>query len=393
MNEQVVFVIPLIVQAVIAKRHIADGEIKEVIREFGVFVTGNLNVRVRVQLAGNASADAVQLHAGELTVFHALRQHTEEVADTHGRLQHLAALKTHLTERSIHCLDNDRRGVMRVKDRCACGLVFVLSEQTAQLLIAAVVGTERACHAAPADILREHLLFLGSRRTVCGFQTFQQADSRKVSVKFFTKCAGAEGIIRNAEVVGLDSNSLFLLRLAGNKSRIAFVLGKQLCEVVAVFKTGNRIKQRWVTQLDMKITNICDFKRLVIQINGITDLIRRRVRLEHIGGFGCGHILRVRLEHILRFRRTSCCFTQHRHNIIVSRILTKEIQQAAVTVTNILTLGECSAVRQQQRKFGFIVTGILVCFFISGIESIFQRTILFLDGFPTGNKILIRFSH
>ena len=372
MNEQVVFVIPLVVQAVIAKRHIADGNIERVVCKLGILVAGNLNIGVRIQLAGNASADAVQLHAGELAVCHALRKHTEEVADTHGRLQHLATVKSHLTEGIIHGFDNYRRGVMRVKDRCACGLVFVLGEQTAQLLIAAVVGTERACHTAPADILREHLLFLGSRRTICGFQTFQQADSRKVSVKFFTKCAGTEGIIRNAEVVGLDSNSLFLLRLAGNKSRIAFVLGKQLCEIIAVFKTGNRIKQRWVTQLDMKITNICDFKRLVIQINGITDLIRRCVRLEHIGGFGCGRILRVRLEHILRFRRTSCCFTQHRHNIIVSRILTKEIQQAAITVTNILTLGERSAVRQQQRKLGFIVTGILVCFFISGIESIFQ---------------------
>ena len=104
-------------------------------------------------------------------------------------------------------------------------------------------------------------------------------------------------------------------------------------------------------------------------------------------------VLRVPMEHILRFRHTSCCFTQHRHNIIIGWILTEEIQQAAVTVTNILTLGERSAVRQQQRKLGLIVTGILVCFFISGIESIFQRTILFLDGFPTGNKILIRFSH
>ena len=385
-------VVPLIVQTVIAKRHIADGEIKGVIRELGILVTGDFNVSIRVQLAGNASADAVQLHAGELTALHALRQHTEEVTDTHGRLQHLAALKTHLAERSIHCLDNDRRGVVRVQNRRARRLVFVRSQQVLQLLIAAVVGTERACHAAPADILREHLLFLGSRRTVCGFQTFQQADSRKVSVKFFTKRSGAEVIIRNAEVVCLYSSSLFLLRLGGNKSGIAFVLRKQLCEVVAVFKTGNRIKQRWITQLDMKITNICDFKWLVIQINGITDLIRRRVRLEHI--FRCRRFTpRVRLEHILRFRHTSCCFTQHRHNIIISRILTKEIQQAAVTVTNILTLGECSAVRQQQRKFGFIVTGILVCFFISGIESIFQRTILFLDGFPTGNKILIRFSH
>ena len=131
MNEQVVFVIPLIVQAVIAKRHIADGEIKEVIRKFGVFVTGNLNVRVRVQLAGNASADAVQLHAGELTVFHALRQHTEEVADTHGRLQNFAVFKTELRRSIIDRADDRGRGVMRVKDRCACGLVFVLSEQTA----------------------------------------------------------------------------------------------------------------------------------------------------------------------------------------------------------------------------------------------------------------------
>ena len=243
MNEQMVFIVATVMQAVIAKRHIADGEIKEVIREFGVFVTGDLNVRVRIQLASNPSADAVQFHAGKLAVCHTLRQHTEEVADTHGRLQYLTAVKSHLTEGIIHGFDNYRRGVMRVKDRCACGLVFVLSEQTAQLLIAAVVGTERTRHAAPSDILRENLLFLGSRRTICGFQTFQQADSCKVSVKFFTKRAGAEVIIRNAEVVCLDSSSLFLLRLGGNKSRIAFVLRKQLCEVVAVFKTGNRIKQ------------------------------------------------------------------------------------------------------------------------------------------------------
>ena len=83
-------------------------------------------------------------------------------------------------------------------------------------------------------------------------------------------------------------------------------------------------------------------------------------------------VLRVPMEHIFRYRHTSCCFTQHRHNIIIGWILTEEIQQAAVTVTNILTLGERSAVRQQQRKLGLIVTGILVCFFISGIESIFQ---------------------
>ena len=81
--------------------------------------------------------------------------------------------------------------------------------------------------------------------------------------------------------------------------------GKQLCEVVAVFKTGNRIKQRWVTQLDMKITNICDFKRLVIQINGITDLIRRRVRLEHIAAIV--HQRHLFKSNSSRLFRLCCC--------------------------------------------------------------------------------------
>ena len=44
------FVVPLIMQAVITKRHIADGEIKEVIRELGILVTGNLNVGVGYSL-------------------------------------------------------------------------------------------------------------------------------------------------------------------------------------------------------------------------------------------------------------------------------------------------------------------------------------------------------
>ena len=162
------------------------------------------------------------------------------------------------------------------------------------------------------------------------------------------------------------------VRLEHIGCRIAFVLRHQPRKAFSAFRPENRIRLRRVAELYIEFANLGDFERLAIQINGITDLIRRRVRLEHIVVFGCRRILRVRLEHILRFRRTSCCFTQHRHNIIVSRILTKEIQQAAITVTNILTLGERSAVRQQQRKLGFIVTGILVCFFISGIESIFQ---------------------
>ena len=167
-------------------------------------------------------------------------------------------------------------------------------------------------------------------------------------------------------------SSFLRVRLEHIGCRIAFVLRHQPRKAFSAFRPENRIRLRRVAELYIEFANLGDFKRPAIQINGIACMVVLRVPMEHIGGFGGGRILRVRLEHILRFRHTSCCFTQHRHNIIISRILTKEIQQAAVTVTNILTLGECSAIRQQKRKLGFIVTGILVCFFISGIESIFQ---------------------
>ena len=152
MNEQVVFVIPLIVQAVIAKRHIADGNIERVVCKLGILVAGNLNIGVRIQLAGNASADTVQLHAGELTVFHALRQHTEEIADTHGRLQNFAVFKAELSRSVIDRADDRGRGVVRVQDGRTRRLVFVRSQQVLQLVIAAIVRRKGVRHAAPADI-------------------------------------------------------------------------------------------------------------------------------------------------------------------------------------------------------------------------------------------------
>ena len=386
-------VIPLIVQAVIAKRHIADGEIKGVIRELGILVTGDLNVSIRVQLAGNPSADAVQFHAGELTALHALRQHTEEVADTHRRLQNSAVFKAELSRSVIDRADDRGRGVVRVQDGRTRRLVFVRSQQVLQLVIAAIVRRKGVRHAAPADITGKNLLFLGGCRTVFGFELVQQADCSNIAVELLAERTVAEVVIGNMESgqiaaqriavflkrgffsllhrgklcpLAVDHNgyrlcairlsSFLRVRLEHFGCRIAFVLRHQPRKAFSAFRPENRIRLRRVAELYIEFANLGDFERPAIQINGIACMV----------------VLRVPMEHILRFRHTSCCFTQHRHNIIISRILTKEIQQAAVTVTNILTLGECSAVRQQQRKLGLIVTGILVCFFISGIESIFQ---------------------
>ena len=304
-DKQMIFVIAAVWQLVIAKRYIADSNIERVIRKLGIFVAGDLNIGVRVQLAGNASADAVQFYAGELALCHTFRQHTKEIADTHGWLQHPAAVKTHLTDCIIHGADNRRRGVVRVKNGCACGLVLVLCKSGTQLIVSAIARTERICHAAPADILREHLLFLGSCRTIRGFKGFQQTDSRDITFELFTERAGAECIIRDAEAlrgrmlrrvrqsvqqllhftgiitrkadgvtgavigycivdtcrsqlraqniklccrnrgfhVDFGDNDLLRFRFSRNKRGIALIQCKKLSKVVAVLNTGDRIKQ------------------------------------------------------------------------------------------------------------------------------------------------------
>ena len=125
-------------------------------------------------------------------------------------------------------------------------------------------------------------------------------------------------------------------------------------------------------QFNMEITNICDLKRLVIQIDSIANLVQGRVRLEHIGGFWCGRLLRVRLEHISSFPRTVYCFTQHGQYLLIFGKLTEIVQQTAVTVTNILTLGIGFAVRHENRKHGFIITGILIRGVIPRVAGVLQ---------------------
>ena len=148
----------------------------------------------------------------------------------------------------------------------------------------------------------------------------------------------------------------------------------------------------------MKITNICDFKRLVIQINGITDLIRRRVRLEHIDGFGCRRILRVRLEHSAVLRLfggllTVHCRTQERDDSIISGKMAEIVNHAAVAVTDVLTLGVRSAVRHQHRKLGFVVACVQRGFRILRLKDLIPRSVFLKHSGSSGNIRIVSFFH
>ena len=145
------------------ERHIADGKVKE-ISAVSRFKACNGDVRLGIQLLGNASRDAVQLHPVQAAFPHALRQHPEEIAHAAAGFQHIARPEAQLFHRRINGTDDSRAGVMRVQGRCTGGFVFFLCQQGFQRAVFAVPRLAALIkglrQAAPAHIAGQHFLFL-----------------------------------------------------------------------------------------------------------------------------------------------------------------------------------------------------------------------------------------
>ena len=113
-DQEVVLVVLLVRHLELTEGDIADGGIKEAVRQFRLFKALHRNGGLLIQLLGNAAGDAVQLHTVKLRVLHALREHTEEVAHTAGGLQNVAPLEVHVLHGPVDGPDHHRR---RVKSR------------------------------------------------------------------------------------------------------------------------------------------------------------------------------------------------------------------------------------------------------------------------------------
>ena len=90
-------IIGLIADTVVAKGHVAHGQIIE-IAAVGGFKTCHLDFCLRIQLLRNAPGDGIQFHTIQPASQHGIWQHTEEIADTHRRLQNIAFLKSHTVQ-------------------------------------------------------------------------------------------------------------------------------------------------------------------------------------------------------------------------------------------------------------------------------------------------------
>ena len=174
-NGKTELVISPVVDLILSKGHVADGKVEE-IPSVGGFKACHGNVCLGIELLGDSAGDAVQLHAVEPAAFHALRQHTEEVAHAHAGLQNVAGLEAHVLHRVVNGADNGGAGVVGVEGRGAGGGVFLRGKCGVQLckfvfpVILAFIKSIRK--PAPADVFGENVLFFGRGLSAVKLQFF-----------------------------------------------------------------------------------------------------------------------------------------------------------------------------------------------------------------------------
>ena len=123
-------IIPAVADLILSKRHIADGKVKEVVRQVGFFIPCNLDFCFLVKLLRNAPGQAIQLHAVQLGIvgIELAVPVAEERADTHTGLQHIAAHAADTIQGAIHSVNDRRRRVKGSQGRFPCSGVFVLGQ-------------------------------------------------------------------------------------------------------------------------------------------------------------------------------------------------------------------------------------------------------------------------
>ena len=196
-------VIRLIGHLVVTERYIAHSQIVE-ISAVCRFKTGYLDFCVGIELLSNSAGDGIQFHTIQATALHLRGQHTKEVTDTHGRFQNVAVLKSHLSDCIVDGANDRRTGVMCVQGGSPCRSIFILGKQVFQsgvlLRPISLVRVKGICQTAPADIVRQNLLFFRSGVSVLTFQFEQGLNGFNVPCELLLRPTFTDVVIRDVEV-------------------------------------------------------------------------------------------------------------------------------------------------------------------------------------------------
>ena len=207
MNEKVVLVITLVGHLELPKGDIADCGIKEAVRQIRILKTLHCNAVFLIQLLGNSPGNAVQLYAVELRTIHAFGNKPHKVPDAAGGLQHIAGLKVHVFQGTVHRLDHYGRRIEGCQRGFPCRRIFLIGKHIPQLGIMGIVLFEKLGEAAPAHIVGKHTLLGGCRQSAFRIQLFQKLNGPDIVIEAFQRCAYADVIILDlkvSSVLGVD---------------------------------------------------------------------------------------------------------------------------------------------------------------------------------------------
>ena len=129
-NLKMQLIIPAVADLILSKRHIADGKVKEVVRQVGFFIPCNLDFCFLVKLLRNAPGQAIQLHAVQLGIvgIELAAPMPKERTNAHTGFQHIAAHTADMLQGAVHSVNDRRRRVKGSQGRFPCSGVFVLGQ-------------------------------------------------------------------------------------------------------------------------------------------------------------------------------------------------------------------------------------------------------------------------
>ena len=186
MNGKTEFVVSPVIDFVVAKRDIADCQIKKVL-PIRRFKTCNRDIGFGIKLFCYPTGDRIQLHTIQAAVAHALRHHAKEIADTHRRFKHVAGFESHLLNRLVDRADYGWAGVVCIERRSTRRFVLFLGQRRSQFMIllrpcrfAVIKGFRKT---TPADVLREDFLFVRRCLPVFAFQLLEKMNRVHVSAE------------------------------------------------------------------------------------------------------------------------------------------------------------------------------------------------------------------
>ena len=203
-NVETQFVVGFVVHLILSERDVTDGKVIEV-PPVGGLKSCHGDVGLGVELLCNPATDGIQFHAVQTAAGHALRQHPEEVAHPHRRLQNVAGTEAHLLHHSVHSADDGGAGVVSVEGGGAGCRVFLRGQQFLQLRILSgprgFVRVEGVRQPAPAHILRENMLFFRGGIAIFLLDLLQCGDCFDIAPEFFLWPAFPQVIVQNTEIL------------------------------------------------------------------------------------------------------------------------------------------------------------------------------------------------